>query len=514
MKPAKKLTALVIILIISCCSLSKAEPIDSVFTYEGYFFDGNTPAEGIYDLELILYDHNDPNIGIHVGFINEVNDCNVIDGSFIVNVDFSLGDPNVFNGQKRWLEIGYRLGELKDPNEYTIVKPRQEILAVPYALYAASGTPGPQGPKGDTGLIGLQGEQGVQGEQGPKGDKGDTGDTGPMGPKGLPGDSHWQISGFDTYYVEGNVGIGTMSPAQRLEVEGKVKVTGSSGKYESSIFFCENTGDGGAVYGKSSSNSGVYGYSTTGTGVYGNSVSSYGMYGHSTSGTGVYGSSSSGYAAYFSGKGYFSGNVGIGTESPVTKLDINGDMNISNPGDGNVILNLGLERSWQFRQLGSGPGTALELTSMSGSGNKNFVINTAGYVGIGMTNPSYKLDVNGTIHANNVSEVSDARLKRDISSIDNALEKITSLRGINFKWIDEENDDNFQIGVIAQDVEDVFPEVVLTDEQGYKSVAYGKLVAPLIEAIKEQQEQIEALKKEIEELKKLNKATISLSEDR
>ena len=105
-----------------------------------------------------------------------------------MDLDFSSGDadidPNIFNGQKRWLEIGYRPGYLKDPNEYIIVEPRQEILAVPYALYAVSGTQGPKGEKGDIGPMGPQGEQGIKGEQGPKGDKGDTGDTGPIGPQG------------------------------------------------------------------------------------------------------------------------------------------------------------------------------------------------------------------------------------------------------------------------------------------------------------------------------------------
>ena len=57
-----------------------------------------------------------------------------------------------------------------------------------------------------------------------------------------------------------------------------------------------------------------------------------------------------------------------------------------------------------------------------------------------------------------------------------------------------------QMGLIAQEVEKVFPEVVLTDNEGYKSIAYSKMVAVLIEAIKEQQEMIEELKLKIETL--------------
>ena len=504
MKAAKRLTALISILIIGCCSLGKAEPIDSVFTYDGYFWDGNQPADGIYDLQLILYDDPDPNYGIPVGYINELNDCYVTDGSFIVNVDFSLGDPNVFNGQKRWLEIGYRDSYLKDPNEYTIAKPRQEILAVPYALYAASGTSGPQGlqgPKGDRGPIGPQGKQGIQGEQGPKGDKGDTGDTGLMGPQGPAGDSHWQLSGSDTYYNNGNVGIGTSSPQANLEV------TGTS---MGSIVKGYNSGSGYGVSGYSDSGPGVYGYGDEGVhggsydnkGVSGFSFEGYGVYGDSIEGVGVYGNSIMGWSGFFTGDVHIARNVGIGTETPDVRLVVKS----SGYAGGMKVLSSDGDELFKVRQNSDGSGS-IYLNDKDGNtgvylhGDSINYIN-AGNVGIGKTNPSYKLDVNGTIRSNNVSTASDARLKKDIKTIDNALEKIASLRGTNFRWINKENGDKLQVGVIAQEVEVVFPEVVTTDDQGYKSVAYGKLVAPLIEAIKEQQVQIEQLKAEIEELTK------------
>ena len=69
---------------------------------------------------------------------------------------------------------------------------------------------------------------------------------------------------------------------------------------------------------------------------------------------------------------------------------------------------------------------------------------------------------------------------------------------MSFNWKDS---GRTSIGLIAQDVEKIFPEIVSTDEAGIKSVDYAKLIAPLIEAIKEQQSQIEELKLEIEELK-------------
>jgi len=81
------------------------------------------------------------------------------------------------------------------------------------------------------------------------------------------------------------------------------------------------------------------------------------------------------------------------------------------------------------------------------------------------------------------------------------LEKISQLEGVTYYWKDSTRDTKRQIGVIAQDIEKVFPEAVTTDEKGMKSVAYGNLVAPLIGAVKELKSQKDF---EIEELKKEN----------
>ena len=121
-------------------------------------------------------------------------------------------------------------------------------------------------------------------------------------------------------------------------------------------------------------------------------------------------------------------------------------------------------------------------------------------VGIGTTNPSCTLDVNGTIKGKSTVTPSDARLKKDIKNIKNALDNITHLRGITFRWKDNEEDTGEHLGVIAQEVESVFPEVVSTDDKGYKSVDYSKLTAPLIEAVKELKAENEALKARIEAL--------------
>jgi hypothetical protein len=136
-----------------------------------------------------------------------------------------------------------------------------------------------------------------------------------------------------------------------------------------------------------------------------------------------------------------------------------------------------------------------------------------GYVGIGTTTPGYWLDVNGdgrfisSVTASAFYYSSDERLKENAIVINDSLERIRQLEGINFNWKETGEP---AMGLIAQDVEKVFPEIVSVDnETGMKTVAYGNLVAPLIESTKtladqndRQDEELENLKKELELLKK------------
>ena len=128
--------------------------------------------------------------------------------------------------------------------------------------------------------------------------------------------------------------------------------------------------------------------------------------------------------------------------------------------------------------------------------DKDFVVN--GNDG-GSTITAMTLDMSAagaaTFNAD-VTAFSDKRLKTDISNIENGLEKVMQMQGVYYKRNDQE-DAQMKVGVLAQDMEAVVPEVVLTadDDMQTKSVDYGKLTAVLIEAIKD-------LKAEIDELKK------------
>jgi hypothetical protein len=105
------------------------------------------------------------------------------------------------------------------------------------------------------------------------------------------------------------------------------------------------------------------------------------------------------------------------------------------------------------------------------------------------------LDVNGNAKVSGNITVtayyynSDKRYKSNITALKSALDKIVSLNGYHyFNKLSGRND----IGVIAQEIEQVFPDLVHTDEAGYKSVEYGNLVAPLIEAVKELNAKVDA----------------------
>jgi len=95
--------------------------------------------------------------------------------------------------------------------------------------------------------------------------------------------------------------------------------------------------------------------------------------------------------------------------------------------------------------------------------------------------------------AGDVVAYSDARLKENIITIDNAVEKVTAMRGVFFNKKEDETKSR-RSGVIAQEIQEILPEVVTTSADGTLGVAYGNIVGVLIEAIKEQQKQIDELK--------------------
>ena len=107
------------------------------------------------------------------------------------------------------------------------------------------------------------------------------------------------------------------------------------------------------------------------------------------------------------------------------------------------------------------------------------------------------VSIGGSVTAQGTTLTSDERYKQEIEDLTGALKSVSALRGVRFTWRTDAYPDRYfsdarELGFIAQEVERVFPELVATDRDGFKSVAYSKLTPLLVEAIKELQGELEA----------------------
>jgi hypothetical protein len=196
--------------------------------------------------------------------------------------------------------------------------------------------------------------------------------------------------------------------------------------------------------------------------------------------------------ATITGTASVGGNLTLGgniVAAAAITLDCGGDINLD--ADGGDIV---------FRDGGTAIASLSNVSSdfviTTGVQDKDFIVkgNDGGSV---ITALTIDMSAAGAATFNNdITAFSDRRLKTDIEPITNALPKVMQMQGVYYKRNDVENPKE-QIGVIAQDMEAILPEVVLTadDDMQTKSVDYGKLCAILIESIKE-------LKTELNELKK------------
>lgn len=237
------------------------------------------------------------------------------------------------------------------------------------------------------------------------------------------------------------------------------------------------------------------------------------------------------YGGWFEGNGYFSGNLGIGTTGPASNLDVRGTTQL-----GAVYYQNGLRinpygsvgiggttdaehyclsvipdtMQWGTR-IRRGPASTRIIALEDIDGTDRFWMEGDGMtyfngnVGIG-TWPAYPLDVAGQAHASSFPVSSDVRFKKNVKQLNNVLDKLKQIRGVSFDWNElyeslGRSTGHREIGVIAQEVEAVFPELVTTwSDEEYRAVDYSRLTAVLVEAVKELKAENEALKQRIDVL--------------
>lgn len=232
-----------------------------------------------------------------------------------------------------------------------------------------------------------------------------------------------------------------------------------------------------------------------------------------------------GWAGYFLGRNYISDREAIGeTDNPNAGLSINKN-------------STGTYSHIELKEAGANDGARLTFSNTAEVTNNWLLYGRAdntitdsrfnifhtttgnimqitgdGLVGILRAPTTNQLEINGTASkaaAGGFLANSDSRLKKNIATISptEALEKVLSLRGVTYEWNDDKTGMNrpegTQLGFVAQEIQQVFPEKVTEDKQGYLQTAYGDYDAIIFQAIKALNDKIEKLEKENEELKKL-----------
>jgi len=211
------------------------------------------------------------------------------------------------------------------------------------------------------------------------------------------------------------------------------------------------------------------------------------------------------------GGAYVSGNLGIGTTNPTSAFTVTGDVKVSGVVTATSFYGSGDNLTGLIPNAVSTSSTTTTqyigfLTTSSGVTTSILADTTLTYIpssgnlGIGTTNPTSKIHVigntyiSGILTATDINSASDIRLKTNIKPFENALEKIVQINGVSFNWIENNAKSG---GIIAQDVEKVFPELVNGGD--HKTVNYNGLIGVLVESIKELKQEIEDLKLRLNE---------------
>ncbi len=293
----------------------------------------------------------------------------------------------------------------------------------------------------------------------------------------------WSVTGGDLYRSTGNIGIGTATPSQKLDVNGGILarangLISNQGAHlqwnrnaagETWLLNQKGTGVGGIYFGAS------------------DNVSS--------------GSNTLTEWARFDANG----NLGLGT-APAGGLHIDRP-EVSNSSVLGVTLGGGTTGNPSIELRGNGKTPYLDFAETSGADYTTRLLSSGGVLNVQRPSGSGTLlNVQGGLQCVGTVNTSDRRFKQHIRPLTGALAGVLALRGVRYDWnaLGQQHGGTAgaeQVGLIAQEVEKLYPELVLTGADGYKAVNYAQLTPVLIEAIKELAAQNAALKVQAAEAK-------------
>jgi len=468
--------------------------MDSSFTYQGKLRQSGSAVNGAADFQFRLFDAATG--GTQIGGLQAINNVNVADGLFTTTINFGAG---AFNGDARWLEIAVR--RPAGSGSYVTLTPRQPMTAAPYALkvpgvdgHSLNGADGSHtdalfvnnagrvgiGTTSPVSLLDLNGVQDafrIRGFQ-PYVTMVDTNAAGSPRAQLQNSDGRFFITSeafiggsnggaFTMFDPQGRVGIGTFSPSSRVEIAAQdgLAITG----YQPFITLRDTNANG------------ARGLIATGNG----DLAFYTN--HSIGGSPPVVVKNA------------TGAVGIGAAEPVGKLDVR--TNGGQYGDIPAI------RAENTALVGQALGLVASTTGRNGIAIQGLATDTTGvnYAVSGWSSSSNGYDFFAGGAGINYGSSSSRRWKHHIEPIADPLEKISRLRGVYFDW-DEAHGGNHDVGMIAEEVGEVLPEVVAFEDNGIDAhgMDYSKLTPLLVEAIKTQQAQIERALRRIDSLEAAN----------
>ena len=455
----------------------------TAFTYQGRLDDGGTPATGLYDLSFTVY--NAATGGISAG-TRSVDNVGVTNGLFTVTLDFGGG---VFTGAPEWLEIAVRPGA--STGAYTGLAPRQAVTPTPYALYAGGASA--------TGLTGTLPSTALGGTYAGAVNFSNKGNTFAGNAVGLTNLNAATLTGTladarlsanvpllnaanrftganNTF--GGNVGIGTATPAAKLDVNGNIVSSGG--------ITVNSTGSGTMNI----------------SDLAGDAGKSWFLY------NGYYGNGNFAIARHDPALGGFpadrnifinpAGNVGIGTVSPGAKLDVNGVARFGGGVQAGTGVAYGLHGDGGNLGLRAANGGRIFFTGADGGGSVMVWDPNLGKLGLGTDTPGTTLDVAGEITCTALNVTSDRNAKEKFKAVNprEVLAKVVDLPIT--EWQYKSAGEARHMGPMAQDFHAAFAlghdekHITSVDEDGVALAA----IQGLNEKLEEKAAEVSRLKAE------------------